>query len=118
MRAWTICFFVNLFVCLNVKSQLLIAIKPVSKTTIVYHSDKRNPVFSKLPETRSIPDNLNNTVVKTVPPGFYFHSIGFFCQKELQIEKALRLPLKFRLGSVAYTNEMEGTGKGNRYFSK
>jgi len=56
-------------------------------------------------------DRFCNTI-KTVPPTFYYNSIGFFCKKELQLEKTLKFPVKFRLGSVAYTDEMEG--KNNR----
>lgn len=54
----------------------------------------------------------SNTFVKTVPSTFYFNSIGFFCQKELQVEKALKHSVILRLGSVDYTNKMEGKNKG------
>ena len=43
---------------------------------------------------------------------YYTSSLGFFCRKELELEKTLRLPVKFRLGSVAYTDMMEGKGCG------
>ncbi|MDB5192277.1 MAG: hypothetical protein JWQ96_1840 [Segetibacter sp.] len=52
--------------------------------------------------------------VRSVPASYYSQHIGFFCKKELQLEKAVKIPIRFRLGSVAYTDKMEGKGMGSR----
>jgi hypothetical protein len=40
-------------------------------------------------------------------PGYYSQSIGFFCRKELQMQKITSVPLRFRLGSLDYVNWLE-----------
>jgi hypothetical protein len=37
----------------------------------------------------------------------YMQNFGFFCKKELQFEKASKIPLRFRLGSLPYNDYLE-----------
>lgn len=67
---------------------------------------KTSPVADSIhADTRYKPFNLMSS-------NYYTSTLGFFCKKELEVEKALKFPLKVRLGSVAYTDQMEGKGSG------
>ena len=58
------------------------------------------------------PFRLNPAVQGSIPGSvggdFYSNHLGFFCQKELEIQKVTHLPVFFRLGSLDYVNKLEG----------
>lgn len=109
MRGWAICFFINLFVCFYAKSQ------PVALIPSCQPNNLRDTTMRISTSFKAGVNRFDGTTIKLMPPAFYFNSIGFFCRRELEIEKALKFPLKLRLGSVAYTDQMEGKGKGVPY---
>jgi hypothetical protein len=41
-------------------------------------------------------------------PDNYYVQSGFFCKREWELEKATHIPFRFRLGSLADCNAMEG----------
>lgn len=52
-----------------------------------------------------LPSLLNQS---PLPADYYSRHTGFFCQKEKMLENKTKIPLRFRLGSLAYTRKMEG----------
>ena len=42
------------------------------------------------------------------PPVYCENDLAFFCRMEVKMEKALRTPVRFRLGSASYVDWLEG----------
>ena len=73
------------------------------------------PVFPLFPVKPALPSALPPFRISAVggPLGavggdYYVNHLGFFCKQELAIQKTLRLPVSFRLGTLEYCNKLEG----------
>ena len=51
---------------------------------------------------------LNPVSCSVIKADFYTQNFGFFCKKELNFEKATKIPLRFRMGSLRYNDYLEG----------
>ncbi len=47
----------------------------------------------------------------SIRPDFYAKQLGFFCRQEIEMDKAVKIPFRFRLGSVEQCNWLEGKNK-------
>lgn len=86
---------------------------PIQKNRIInnyalfYRSNYKKPVQAKL-NIKPVIIILNPVSCSVIRADFYAQNFGFFCKKELQFEKATKIPLRFRLGSLQYNDYMEG----------
>jgi hypothetical protein len=78
-----------------------------------------------LPQTKYIYKTIAATKPKAAPvkphisitniaPNFYCSNLAFFCKQEIKLEKAIKIPFKFRLGSVQMVDYLER--KPNTFF--
>ncbi len=54
--------------------------------------------FKKL-QLKPLVDTKEKHIPQLVKPDFYNQHLGFFCRQELKVEKAIKIPIKIRLGS-------------------
>ena len=108
MRGSIICLFIILLVSLSddVKGQTMNAIPD----TINMKEDQQ---LSFRMISYSFSKSFTKTKVESLPADLYLKNLSFFCNKELQLDKITTIPFRFRLGSVALTDKMEGKNSFN-----
>lgn len=104
---------VNLPANMNLKRKRIFAliVKLVFCTSIIHaqnsaDSSKEKIYTSFIAYSKNI--FLKPPLPNSLPGNFYAKQLPFFCSKELQIQKSVGIPVKFRLGSVEYCDKLEG----------
>lgn len=65
------------------------------------------PDINNLSINDSEKQTANFVLFKIIPASLSLNNLGFFCKKELQLDKIVAVPIRFRLGSLEYVNWME-----------
>jgi hypothetical protein len=51
---------------------------------------------------------MSNKITFTLKKDSYIKNLAFFCRQEWKLEKALKVPFRFRVGSLEQCNLLEG----------
>jgi hypothetical protein len=105
-------FFCMIFVGEGALAQKTTSFITINKAYFVAHK-KQNSSWVKhtaaIKATITPVFSINQPIFfSIINSNFYTQNLGFFCKKELQVEKVIKFPLKFRLGSVQQCDWMEG----------
>lgn len=73
------------------------------------HSKPAGPVFHPIRhQDLAGKETLRSMMTTSVPKVYCYDNLAFFCRLEVQVEKATKFPIKFRLGDVPYVDWLEG----------
>lgn len=88
----------------------LAAIFLISSICTMAQQSNTNKIFlQKYNETQnSFPVKTINASHQIIPSDYYTKHFGIMCKQELAIEKATKIPFRFRLGSLQQCNYLEG----------
>lgn len=80
---------------------------------VIFFSIGARAQYSAAPVTQAVThagDSLNFRSARafTLQKDDYVKNLAFFCRQEWKIEKALKVPLRFRLGTLEQCNRLEG----------
>ena len=86
-------------------------IYPINFNEVTYYQNYFKNISIKNPERLSLNSHISKEFILnpvSIEKGFYCNNLGFFCKKEIQLEKITSVSLRFRLGSLEYVNWLEG----------
>ena len=76
------------------------------------NSEKMNSVWGKtdfrIGVNHSVTMESADYPIFIIPSNYYYTQSGFMCKREWELEKATHIPFRFRLGSLADCNALEG----------
>ncbi len=92
-----------------------IIVKFVFSASLIHAQNAVDSAKQKLqfvqPEYKNIVFVKQPSPQNALPGNFYAKQLPFFCTKELQVQKAVGIPIKFRLGSVQDCDRLEGKNR-------
>ncbi|MFT4155264.1 hypothetical protein [Parafilimonas sp.] len=97
------------------KTSLAFTVKLLLASSALHAQDVNGPLKQRISSADSIRHfifSMKQAIAPVQLPGnFYAKQLPFFCSKELQVQKAIGFPVKFRVGTVEYCDKLEGKNR-------
>jgi len=105
--------YIFILCCSALKAQTA---EPFAQDSNITPASIENSNYKVLWKSYFAPGPIENKISFQHPPAYSFashtnHVTGLFCKIEYKLETKSKLSPRFRLGSVNYTNWMEGKGE-------
>ena len=100
-------FLILLFSCFFSSAQSTTSVKLNYKTFLLKDKPEASDTAVHFMPSVFLSANIEN-LKSPVSANFSTCTYGFFCREELKLEKATKMPIRFRLGSLEQCNYYEG----------
>ncbi|MEP6674615.1 MAG: hypothetical protein ABJA78_05655 [Ferruginibacter sp.] len=82
---------------------------PLKKLSLLQQASPKTLAGIVFQKTKSlIQVSVPGNGLPSIAANFYSTNLGFFCKQEIKMDKAIKIPFRFRLGSVADCDRLEG----------
>jgi hypothetical protein len=99
-----------LFFCMIFVKQAAFAQKINTKNdNLLMQQLSQNTMLKPLPDR--LPQKNETHSRLFLSPQFYSSQLSFFCKQEIKFDKIIKIPFRFRLGSVEQCDHLEGKRK-------
>jgi hypothetical protein len=96
---------------LKKKTIFAITVKLLFSVSLLHAQASSDSAKQKVIHFYPLFNNSKPMKYSAVASNLYAKQLPFFCGKELQIEKTIRIPVKFRLSTVEYCDRLEGKNR-------
>jgi hypothetical protein len=100
-------FLILLFSCFFSSAQNTTSLRLNYKMTVFKNKSEASYSAMRFMPLNFLSTNIEN-LKSPVSANFSTCTYGFFCREELKLEKATKMPIRFRLGSLEQCNYYEG----------
>lgn len=106
MNLKQVLLFICSFTFLQLNAQVGLVANDI--TFIPLLKKEKVPALNQVLHASELVNSKKPTSLIEIPKAYHYDNLAFFCKVEVDLEKASKFPIKFRLGDVEYVDRLEG----------